>query len=640
MSDPYAAAVSQAYDHTGLVVSQPDACPPVSVSLPVDRHLHAGLIATSPPYPSSAYSSTLAPPPPPPPHPSFYRQDSYATNSSGGTSSSGSTLSSLPNDPLFYPPQASYETYPAPTPYAPTSTPFVPPAPTPAPPSASHLLQQHQANQQAFRLSQASSAPLVFGKHAAPAPGGSGAAAPDSPSSSTSDATATSSSQAGPSKSPISSHSNPSAAVDGDFTQTFYDPFKVKHRRRTSAQQLKVLEHHFEINPKPDLALRKKLSEVLEMTPREVQVWFQNRRAKVKKLKERAEREAALSAATAAAFATASSSSLSSSSSDPAAYQPLPSPPPPAHGSPQSRTIYGSDGLAARRGSSPAMFSSLTAPSSSSSLGLAGTFVPHPTSQPFLPLPPPPNGFAPSGASAYPSPVSLGVQSATPSPHDFAAHAPTPRVAGYAVQGGYLDAVPSHSHSHAHVGGAGGAGRRFSLPATHTSNHHLLSPPPSHSPSPSYAPPHDSTSQAAAYYPSIPLRPATAATDPSVSPSSASSLGVEQAGWDHSTAAGQVYAVDHQQQQQLYAPPPPPQASYAPAPDAVSYASQQGWAAEYSLSAAQVEGYGYSAQAAAAAVGAARRGSMVAGMAVIAEHHQQFGEGVVGRPPSGGSGET
>ncbi|BGP63139.1 hypothetical protein NBRC10512v2_004475 [Rhodotorula toruloides] len=316
MSDPYAAAVSQAYDHTGLVVSQSDAYPPVPVS--VEQPFHTGLIATSPPY-SSSYSATLAPPPPPPPHPSFFRQDSYA---SGGTSSSsGSTLSSTPSDSLFYPAQASYEPYPAPTPYAPTSTPFV----SPTPPTASHLLQQHQANQQAFRLSQASTAPLVYGKYAAPAPGG-GTGGPDSPSSSTNDATATSSSQAGPSKSPISSSSAPGPGPETDFTQTFYDPFKVKHRRRTSAQQLKVLEHHFEINPKPDLALRKKLSEMLEMTPREVQVWFQNRRAKVKKLKERAEREAALSAATAAASATAtaSSSSLSSSADQQPTYQPLP----------------------------------------------------------------------------------------------------------------------------------------------------------------------------------------------------------------------------------------------------------------------------------------------------------------------------
>ncbi|ORY87484.1 homeobox domain-containing protein, partial [Leucosporidium creatinivorum] len=56
-----------------------------------------------------------------------------------------------------------------------------------------------------------------------------------------------------------------------------------KHRRRTSPNQLKILEYHFEHNPKPDVTLRKALSEQLDMTPREVQVWFQNRRAKTKK---------------------------------------------------------------------------------------------------------------------------------------------------------------------------------------------------------------------------------------------------------------------------------------------------------------------------------------------------------------------
>ncbi|KAM0749246.1 homeobox, partial [Meredithblackwellia eburnea MCA 4105] len=56
-----------------------------------------------------------------------------------------------------------------------------------------------------------------------------------------------------------------------------------KHRRRTTPSQLKILEFHFDRNPKPDITLRKQLSEQLDMTPREVQVWFQNRRAKTKK---------------------------------------------------------------------------------------------------------------------------------------------------------------------------------------------------------------------------------------------------------------------------------------------------------------------------------------------------------------------
>lgn len=63
------------------------------------------------------------------------------------------------------------------------------------------------------------------------------------------------------------------AAPAGDFSQSFYDPFRIKHRRRTSPAQLRILEHHFTRGPKPDLALRKQLAVELEMTPREVQVW-------------------------------------------------------------------------------------------------------------------------------------------------------------------------------------------------------------------------------------------------------------------------------------------------------------------------------------------------------------------------------
>ncbi|CAG8612530.1 14270_t:CDS:2 [Funneliformis caledonium] len=71
----------------------------------------------------------------------------------------------------------------------------------------------------------------------------------------------------------------------GEFKPTFYNPFEVKHRRRTSRQQLKVLEKAFNENPKPHAAVRQALAQKLNMTPRGVQVWFQNRRAKAKKQK-------------------------------------------------------------------------------------------------------------------------------------------------------------------------------------------------------------------------------------------------------------------------------------------------------------------------------------------------------------------
>jgi hypothetical protein len=76
----------------------------------------------------------------------------------------------------------------------------------------------------------------------------------------------------------------PQQSIDGngDFRPTFYNPFEIKHRRRTSRAQLKVLEKSFSENPKPNAAVRRILAQKLDMTPRGVQIWFQNRRAKAK----------------------------------------------------------------------------------------------------------------------------------------------------------------------------------------------------------------------------------------------------------------------------------------------------------------------------------------------------------------------
>ncbi|KAG1894494.1 uncharacterized protein F5891DRAFT_1255185 [Suillus fuscotomentosus] len=63
-----------------------------------------------------------------------------------------------------------------------------------------------------------------------------------------------------------------------------YIPNEVKHRKRTSRIQLKVLEDIFRKDTKPNAALRNQLAAELEMLPRAVQVWFQNGRAKDKAL--------------------------------------------------------------------------------------------------------------------------------------------------------------------------------------------------------------------------------------------------------------------------------------------------------------------------------------------------------------------
>src|ERR1700733_4093383 len=73
-------------------------------------------------------------------------------------------------------------------------------------------------------------------------------------------------------------HQSPS----GDFKPTFYNPFEIKHRRRTTKSQFRLLETSFQENSKPTATSRRALASKLGMTPRAVQVWFQNRRAKVK----------------------------------------------------------------------------------------------------------------------------------------------------------------------------------------------------------------------------------------------------------------------------------------------------------------------------------------------------------------------
>ncbi|EPQ29458.1 uncharacterized protein PFL1_03213 [Pseudozyma flocculosa PF-1] len=84
-------------------------------------------------------------------------------------------------------------------------------------------------------------------------------------------------------------------AASLEYRSHYFNPFEVKHRRRTTKSQFHVLEGTFKEIPKPNAALRKALSVQLDMPPRAVQIWFQNRRAKAKALakKEAASKEAA-----------------------------------------------------------------------------------------------------------------------------------------------------------------------------------------------------------------------------------------------------------------------------------------------------------------------------------------------------------
>ncbi|KZP34186.1 hypothetical protein FIBSPDRAFT_1134 [Athelia psychrophila] len=87
----------------------------------------------------------------------------------------------------------------------------------------------------------------------------------------------TSTPQSAPTRSPTTCM--PSALLDPgmdpsgvDFRNFFpYIPNEVKHRKRTSTEQAKVLEGIFTKNPKPDSKLRGRLAEELDMKPRGVQ---------------------------------------------------------------------------------------------------------------------------------------------------------------------------------------------------------------------------------------------------------------------------------------------------------------------------------------------------------------------------------
>ncbi|ORX62239.1 homeobox-domain-containing protein, partial [Hesseltinella vesiculosa] len=60
-----------------------------------------------------------------------------------------------------------------------------------------------------------------------------------------------------------------------------------RKRTRATPEQLAVLEKTFSVNPSPNNRVREQLSRELGMSERSIQIWFQNRRAKVKNMAKR-----------------------------------------------------------------------------------------------------------------------------------------------------------------------------------------------------------------------------------------------------------------------------------------------------------------------------------------------------------------
>lgn len=57
-----------------------------------------------------------------------------------------------------------------------------------------------------------------------------------------------------------------------------------RKRTRATPEQLAILEKTFSLNPSPNNRVREQLSRELRMSERSIQIWFQNRRAKVKNI--------------------------------------------------------------------------------------------------------------------------------------------------------------------------------------------------------------------------------------------------------------------------------------------------------------------------------------------------------------------
>ncbi|KAI8584860.1 hypothetical protein BDZ88DRAFT_401755, partial [Geranomyces variabilis] len=71
------------------------------------------------------------------------------------------------------------------------------------------------------------------------------------------------------------------------------DDTKAKKRARATPEQLAILEETFLTNTSPNAKLREILAGKVHMTERSIQIWFQNRRAKVKLMQKRAAQQVA-----------------------------------------------------------------------------------------------------------------------------------------------------------------------------------------------------------------------------------------------------------------------------------------------------------------------------------------------------------
>jgi len=80
-----------------------------------------------------------------------------------------------------------------------------------------------------------------------------------------------------------SSSSSSSSSSSGSVSDEDNDLINKKKRQRTSPDQLAILEQIFQTDKMPNQQTRVQLADQLGMSSRRVQIWFQNKRAKVKR---------------------------------------------------------------------------------------------------------------------------------------------------------------------------------------------------------------------------------------------------------------------------------------------------------------------------------------------------------------------
>ncbi|KAF2769001.1 hypothetical protein EJ03DRAFT_343619 [Teratosphaeria nubilosa] len=86
---------------------------------------------------------------------------------------------------------------------------------------------------------------------------------------------------------PTNSNSNYNAARRPPRKSTLTQQQKNQKRQRATQDQLVTLEVEFNKNPTPTALVRERIAQEINMTERSVQIWFQNRRAKIKNIAKR-----------------------------------------------------------------------------------------------------------------------------------------------------------------------------------------------------------------------------------------------------------------------------------------------------------------------------------------------------------------